>query len=71
LVKLCAAHGVPIVPQGGNSGMAGGATPDATGTAILLSLRRMDQIRQVDPATGQAVCEAAPTSRSEFSRHRR
>lgn len=28
LVKLCAAHGVPIVPQGGNSGMAGGATPD-------------------------------------------
>lgn len=58
LVKLCAAHGVPIVPQGGNSGMAGGATPDETGTAILLSLRRMDRIRQVDPATGQAVCEA-------------
>ena len=58
LVKLCAAHGVPIVPQGGNSGMAGGATPDASGTAILLSLRRMDRIRQVDPATGQAVCEA-------------
>ena len=58
LVKLCAAHGVPIVPQGGNSGMAGGATPDASGTAILLSLRRMDRIRQIDPATGQAVCEA-------------
>lgn len=58
LVKLCAAHGVPIVPQGGNSGMAGGATPDASGTAVLLSLRRMDAIRDLDAAAGQVVCEA-------------
>ena len=58
LVTLCAAHGIPIVPQGGNSGMAGGATPDTSGTAILLSLRRMDRIRSVDPQSGQAICEA-------------
>ena len=58
LVKLCAEHRVPIVPQGGNSGMAGGATPDASGAAILLSLRRMNAIRQLDPAAGQVVCEA-------------
>jgi len=58
LVKLCAAHGVPIVPQGGNSGMAGGATPDATGTAIILSLRRMNAIRSLSAEAGQAVCEA-------------
>ena len=58
LVRLCAAHRVPIVPQGGNSGMAGGATPDASGTALLLSLRRMDRIRSLDPDAGQAVCEA-------------
>ena len=58
LVKLCAAHRVPIVPQGGNSGMAGGATPDASGTAIILSLRRLDRIRTIDPDAGQAVCEA-------------
>ncbi|AOL95131.1 FAD-binding oxidoreductase [Porphyrobacter sp. LM 6] len=58
LVKLCAAHGVPIVPQGGNSGMAGGATPDTTGTAIVLSLRRMDRIRNLDPEAGMVVCEA-------------
>lgn len=58
LVKLCAAHGVPIVPQGGNSGMAGGATPDASGTAIILSLRRIDQIRSLDTASGKVVCEA-------------
>ena len=58
LVTLCAAHGVPIVPQGGNSGMAGGATPDATGTAIILSLRRMNAIRSLSADSGQAVCEA-------------
>lgn len=58
LVRLCAAHGVPIVPQGGNSGMAGGATPDASGTAIILSLRRMAAIRSLDAEGGQIVCEA-------------
>lgn len=58
LVRLCAAHGVPIVPQGGNSGMAGGATPDETGTAIILSLRRMNAIRTLSPEAGQVVCEA-------------
>ncbi len=58
LVKLCAAHRVPIVPQGGNSGMAGGATPDASGSALLLSLRRMNAIRSLSAEAGQAVCEA-------------
>ncbi len=58
LVKLCAKRSVPIVPQGGNSGMAGGATPDASGSSILLSLRRMNAIRELDAGAGQAVCEA-------------
>ncbi len=58
LVKLCARHGVAIVPQGGNSGMCGGATPDETGHALLLSLRRMNTIRNLDAAAGQVVCEA-------------
>lgn len=58
LVRLCAQHRVPIVPQGGNSGMAGGATPDESGAAILLSLRRMDAIRRLDAEAGQVVCEA-------------
>ncbi|MBV7260361.1 FAD-binding oxidoreductase [Erythrobacter crassostreae] len=58
LVKLCAKHAVPIVPQGGNSGMAGGATPDESGDALLLSLRRMDAIRSCDAEAGQCVCEA-------------
>jgi len=58
LVKLCAEFGVPIVPQGGNSVMCGGATPDEQGNAILLSLRRMNTIRSLDSAAGQAVCDA-------------
>ncbi|WP_120715821.1 FAD-binding oxidoreductase [Tsuneonella amylolytica] len=58
LVKLCGRHGIPVVPQGGNSGMCGGATPDGAGTALLLSLRRMDTIRSFDPDARQVVCEA-------------
>ncbi len=58
LLKLCAQHGVPIVPQGGNSGMCGGATPDGTGEAMLLSLRRMNAIRRLDPQSREITCEA-------------
>jgi FAD/FMN-containing dehydrogenase len=58
LMELCAAHRVPVVPQGGNSGMSGGATPDETGEAIVLSLRRMNAIRRIDPEAREAICEA-------------
>jgi FAD/FMN-containing dehydrogenase len=58
LVKLCAARGIPIVPQGGNSGMCGGATPDDDGHSLLLSMRRMNTIRSFDVAARQVVCEA-------------
>ena len=58
LVRLCAQYAIPIVPQGGNSGMSGGATPDPSGDAILLSLRRMDTIRSIDAAARQVTCEA-------------
>lgn len=58
LVQLCAHHAVPIVPQGGNSGMSGGATPDGSGRALLVSLRRMNAIRMLDPGTQTALCEA-------------
>lgn len=58
LVRLCGAHGVPIVPQGGNSGMSGGATPDVTGEALLLSLRKMNRIHPVDVDARRVTCEA-------------
>ena len=58
LVRLAREHGVPIIPQGGNSGMCGGATPDPSGEAILLSLRRMDAVRDFDPALRRITCDA-------------
>ncbi|WP_296676656.1 FAD-binding oxidoreductase [Novosphingobium sp.] len=58
VVKACRRAGVPIVPQGGNSGMSGGATPDTSGSALLLTTRRMNAIRSIDAETRQAVCEA-------------
>ena len=58
LVKLCAEHGVALVPQGGNSGMSGGATPDASGAQLLLSLRRLNQLGPVDLAARQVTCGA-------------
>ena len=57
-VKLCSAYGVPIVPQGGNSGMSGGATPDDGGESVILSLRRMNTIRELDVAAQQVTCDA-------------
>lgn len=58
VVRLCAEAGVALVPQGGNSGMVGGATPDPGGNQLLLSLRRMSHIRQIDVAARIAVAEA-------------
>lgn len=58
LVRLCGKYGIPIVPQGGNSGMSGGATPDDTGNAVLLSLRRMNAIRGIDNESRRVTCEA-------------
>lgn len=58
VVQRCAAAGAALVPQGGNSGMVGGATPDASGGQLLLSLRRMNQIRALDADAGVAVAEA-------------
>ena len=58
LVRLCGHHGVPIVPQGGNSGMCGGATPDDSGAALLVSLRRLDSIAPIDPDTRHVTCGA-------------
>lgn len=58
VVALCAGAGAPLVPQGGNTSMVGGATPDASGDAFLLSTRRLNRIRDLDAGAGIAVCEA-------------
>jgi FAD/FMN-containing dehydrogenase len=58
IVRSCSEAGVAIVPQGGNTGHVGGATPDPAGDSLLLSLRRMNRIRSISAESGTAVCEA-------------
>ncbi len=58
VVRAAAAHRVPLVPQGGNTGMVGGATPSAGGDAVILSLRRLNRIRSVDRQANVAIAEA-------------
>ena len=58
VVKCCAAAGVSIVPQGGNTGMVVGSTPDASGTQVVLSLQRLNRVRVVDGANLTVTVEA-------------
>jgi FAD/FMN-containing dehydrogenase len=58
IVRLAADHRVPLVPQGGNTGMAAGATPPADGSALLLSMRRMNRIRSINAESRLAIAEA-------------
>ena len=58
IVRLARQHRAPIVPQGGNTGLAGGATPDRSGKAIVLSLKRLNHVRAIDPLNNSMVAEA-------------
>jgi FAD/FMN-containing dehydrogenase len=58
IVKAAAEYGVPLVPQGGNTGMAAGATPAPDGSEMLLSMRRMNRIRSLSAEDRMAVAEA-------------
>lgn len=58
VVKICAQHRTPIVPQGGNTGLVGGSVPDASGSAIVLSLNRMQRIRAIDTDNDTITVEA-------------
>ena len=58
VLRAAAEHRVPLVPQGGNSSMVGGATPPVDGIALILSTRRMNRIRRIDAEGGVAVAEA-------------
>src|SRR5689334_6174203 len=48
IVKACAAAATSIVAQGGNTGMVVGSVPDASGTQVVLSLQRLNAVREVD-----------------------
>lgn len=58
VVRYCVAAGLPIVPQGANTGLVGASVPDQSGTAILLSLSRITAIRSYSAADGVVVAEA-------------
>ncbi len=58
VVKLCAAAGVPVVTQGGNTSLVGGATPDASGRAIILLTARLNKIRAIDPDNATITVES-------------
>jgi FAD/FMN-containing dehydrogenase len=58
LVRWCAEHRVPLVPQGGNTGLTGGSVPDDSGRAVVLSLARMNRVRAIDPVNNTLTVEA-------------
>lgn len=58
VVKICAESGVALVPQGGNTGYCGGATPDEAGGQVVLSLARMNRLRHLDPLNYTITVEA-------------
>lgn len=58
LVKLCQRFSVSIVPQGGNTGLVLGSIPDQSGEAVVLSLKRLNRIREIDIANNTMTVEA-------------
>lgn len=66
VVRLCAAAGVAVVPQGGNTGLCGGATPRRDGASVVLSLRRMREIRRID-RPGRSITVGAGATVAEVA----
>ena len=58
VVRLAAEAGIPIVPQGGNTGLVGGQVPPEDGRALLVNLSRMNRIRSLDPVDNAITAEA-------------
>ena len=58
VMRLCHEHRVTVVPQGGNTGLVGGSTPDDSGRQLVLSLTRMKRVRGIDVANASLTAEA-------------
>ena len=58
VVKVCAAAGAPMVPQGGNTGLVMGSTPDTSGREVVINLQRMNQVRLIEPTNATLTAEA-------------
>jgi FAD/FMN-containing dehydrogenase len=57
-LAFCNAHHIGVVPQGGNTGYCGGATPDQSGNQVIVSLARLNRLRNIDPLNYSLTCEA-------------
>jgi FAD/FMN-containing dehydrogenase len=58
VVRCCAEHGAPVVPQGGNTGLCGGATPREDGGEVVISLSRLTRVRALDADNATLTVEA-------------
>ena len=58
VMKAACTYKVPVVTQGGNTGLSGGATPDDSDLQIVLSTRRLNRIRHIDTANDAVIVEA-------------
>jgi FAD/FMN-containing dehydrogenase len=58
IVRLCAAQGIPVVPQGGHTGLVEGAVPSSDGKEIIVSLERLNRVREIDPVNFSMTVEA-------------
>jgi FAD/FMN-containing dehydrogenase len=61
VVRICAAHGIPIVSQGGNTGISGGSVPVGDQTCVVVSLARLNRIEAVDTEQWTATVQAGVT----------
>src|SRR5882724_2559476 len=61
IMRICNRDEVAVVPHGGNTSYCGGATPDEAGSQIVLSLRRLNRVRQIDAANYSMIIEAGCT----------
>src|ERR1700674_5487159 len=61
ILRICNREEVAVVPHGGNTSYCGAATPDEAGSQIVLSLRRMNRVRQIDAANYLMIVEAGCT----------
>ncbi|MFP3472241.1 FAD-binding protein, partial [Micrococcus sp. SIMBA_144] len=63
VVRSCVEHQAPMVPQGGNTGLCGGATPDVQGKSVVVLLTRLNRVLQVDTADDTITVQAGCTLR--------
>jgi FAD/FMN-containing dehydrogenase len=61
IMAICDRDEVGVVPQGGNTGYCGGATPDESDSQVVLAMRRLNRVRQIDPANDSMILEAGCT----------